>query len=190
MDFYFLSSNKRKIDILKNVIKDTKVTFSVIDNIFIPEIQSNNTDEIAKFSVEYCSKELNYPVVKNDLWFFIESLNWFPWPYIRNINDVLWLNNFLKLLKNINSKNAYIKTSIAFCKPWEKAIIFSSLVYWEIITDPIDKNLSIIDNIFIPYNEKNKEGLTLWEIKKKNFDLYLQMWWNAEQLFIDSMITK
>lgn len=82
-----------------------------------PEIQSHNVEEVSKYSAEYAAKKLNKPVIKSDVGYYIESLNGFPGPFLRYINDYLTSEEILKLMEEKTNRTIYLKECLTFATP-------------------------------------------------------------------------
>lgn len=73
----FVTGNTEKLNIAKAALKETEIQ---IENkkIKCPELQLDDTEEIAKYSAKYASDVLQADVVKLDSGLFIEALGGFP----------------------------------------------------------------------------------------------------------------
>lgn len=73
----FVTGNSEKLNIAKSALEGTGIQ---IENkkIKCPEIQLDDTEEIAKFSAKYASDKLKANIVKVDSGLFIEEFGGFP----------------------------------------------------------------------------------------------------------------
>lgn len=121
----FVSGNKEKIAIVKNIFKDSKIKieFEKIDS---PEIQSENIKEVAGFSAKWAADKLQKPVLKNDSFLEIEALNGFPSFSAKYAEKWLKADGFLKLMNSIKNRKAKYVDATAFCIPGGEPIVFIS----------------------------------------------------------------
>lgn len=73
----FVTGNKEKLNIARAVLKGTGIEI-INQKIKCPEIQLDDTEEIAKFSAKYASDKLKSNVIKVDSGLFIEAFDGFP----------------------------------------------------------------------------------------------------------------
>ncbi len=179
---YLLTESERKKSSFRKAIIWYDIDLQ-LQTIWLPEIQSEDTDEVAKFASKYGAEKLQLPVIKVDVWFFINALWWFPGPFVRYISDQVWTERFYEMLKNIDDRSAYLKTSVAYCEPGKEPVCFSSISKGEIVKDFVKWEWSLINSLFIPLHDKNINKLTLWDIKNTDFDLALEIWGDAEIQF-------
>lgn len=78
----FVTSNTEKLNIARVALEGTNVHV-INKKIYCPEIQSDDTEVIAKFSAKYASDKLKSSVIKVDSGLFIEALGGFPRPLFR-----------------------------------------------------------------------------------------------------------
>lgn len=78
----FVTGNKEKLNIAKAALKETGLEI-INKKIKCPEIQLDDTEEIAKFSAKYASDRLKSNVIKVDSGLFIEAFDGFPRPIFR-----------------------------------------------------------------------------------------------------------
>ncbi len=83
------------------------------------EIQSNDLEDIALYSLKEALKHIDDPdkwdiIFREDAGLFIESLNGFPGPYSSYVYKTIGLLGILKLLENISDRRAYFKSAIAY----------------------------------------------------------------------------
>lgn len=82
-----------------------------------PEIQSHNVEDVSKYSAIYAANKLNKPVIKSDVGYYIESLNGFPGPFLRYVNDYLTSEEILKLMENKENRTVLLKECLTFATP-------------------------------------------------------------------------
>lgn len=144
----------------------------MIDNIKLEtlEIQADDVTEVAKYSAKWAAEELKKPVLKNDSGMFIEALNGFPGAYMHYLDDTIKLEGFLRLMKGVENRNAYIKESLSYCEPGKEPIVFEGITKGRIAKRKAGKyGWGIIDHTFIPEGEEmtlgcfpDKKRWTFW----------------------------
>ncbi len=93
-----------------------------------PELQADFLEEIAKFGAEWAANKLNHEVIVDDSGLFIEALGGFPGPYSAYVFDKLGNRRILCLMEGETNRNAVFKCAIGYCRPNEKALVFSGEV--------------------------------------------------------------
>ena len=144
----FITGNMEKVNIAKAALKDAGV---VIENkkIKCPEIQSDDTEEIVKYSARYASNELKSNVIKTDSGLFIEALNGFPGPYSEYVERKLDAKEILNLMQDKTERKAYYKEVLAYCEYEGEITTFTTYTYGKISTEISGENGWNFDRIFI-----------------------------------------
>lgn len=93
-----------------------------------PELQDNDLENIAKYGAQWASNTLNSEVMVDDSGLFIEALGGFPGPYSAYVFDTLGNKRILKLMEDETNRSATFKCVIGYCRPGEKASVFSGEV--------------------------------------------------------------
>ena len=73
----FVKRKKKKLNIAREALKNTGINI-INKKIECLEIQSDDTEKIAKFSAKYASDKLKCNVVKVDSGLFLEAFDGFP----------------------------------------------------------------------------------------------------------------
>lgn len=102
----YVTKNKAKAESAKQFfdIHGIEINQIKMDTI---EIQSDNIEDIARFSAKYAYEKLNMPVLKNDTGFFVETLGGFPGAYSHFAEDKIGYEGLLKLLDGKENRKAY-----------------------------------------------------------------------------------
>ena len=101
----------------------------------IPEHRSDDVGEIARGKAEYAYERLRTPLIVDDTGFSIDALNGFPGPYAAYVLHSIGNTGILKLMKDVENRNAHFTTAIAFAD--EQGIHhFSGTIHGRIITVP------------------------------------------------------
>ena len=123
----YLTTNPNKVN-EANEFFSKKYGFNieiVNPNFEILEIQASTCKEVAAFSAEYAANKLKTAVLKSDTGLYIDALGGLPGPYNHYFDKQIGIEKFLELLKNEKNRKARIEHCFAFCKPGNKAIVFS-----------------------------------------------------------------
>ena len=165
---YLVTGNSGKVEVAKHALStyDIVVEQLAIDT---PEIQSSDTEEVAKYSVKYAAEKAGKPVIKGDFGMFIESLNGFPGPFVKYVNKWLKAEKFVQLYKDEENKRAHFIDALGYCEPGKKPLCFTTNTEWILIKTPRGENGNMVDSLFIPEGfdktiaELSKEeSLKLW----------------------------
>jgi len=143
----------------------------------IPEIRSDDVEVISRQKAQYAYDQLLTPLIVDDTSFFIDALKGFPGPYAAYVLDSIGNTGILKLMKDVENRNAHFTTVIAFAD--ENGIRhFSGTIYGRIITFPRGNGGFGYDPIFevdgqtlaeLPLEEKSRishRGLALTSFRE------------------------
>ena len=132
------------------------------------EVQSDNLETIAKTRVIDAVQKCNLQVIVEDAGLFIEALNGFPGPYAAYAYKTIGNRGVLKLMENMDKRNAYFKSVIAFYSPKQKEpICFHGIVEGKIIKEVRGKGGFGFDPIFMPFKGDGRVFAEM-EIDRKN----------------------
>ncbi len=121
------------------------------------EIQADNLLDIALFAAKSLPLT-DAPVIVEDAGLFIKSLNGFPGPYSSYIFRTIGVNGILKLLENIEDREAYFESVIALKLPSGDVKVFSSRVHGKIAYESRGERGFGFDPIFIPTGSNKTFG--------------------------------
>ncbi len=183
IELTYITGNKVKLASAKKLLEPygIKVIGKKID---CPEIQADTNEEIAKYSSKYASNILKASVLKNDTGLIIPSLNDFPGPYTKYIEDKLTEEGILKLMLEKENREAYFVECLAYTEYGKETVVFVSKTKGKIALEKSGENGWGYDHIFIP------EG---YDLPLANFDEETQdSMWSSEgyQLLADYLINK
>lgn len=122
------------------------------------EIQSNDVEEIAKYSAKQASQKLKCDVLKNDSGLFIEELKGFPGPYTHYADETISEDGILKLMEGKENRKAYFKEVLAYCEYGEEPVTFTSITPGTIDTKKSGTYGWSWDFIFIPEGSSKTLG--------------------------------
>ena len=148
-------------------------------NFEILEIQASTCKEVAAFSAEYAANKLKTAVLKSDTGLYIDALGGLPGPYNHYFDKQIGIEKFLELLKNEKNRKARIEHCFAFCKPGNKAIVFSGGGTGTIAYEARGKRGRWHDKFFIPDGETR----TLSELRDIDYEKEASYWGDAKDQF-------
>lgn len=127
----------------------------------IPELRSDDVEIISRQKAKYAYDQLHTPLIVDDTSFSIDALNGFPGPYAAYVLDSIGNNGILKLMKDVENRNAHFTTAIAFADEFGIRN-FSGTIHGRIITAPRGRRGFGYDPIF-DMNGRTLAELTLEE---------------------------
>ena len=177
----YLTTNPNKVN-EANEFFSKKYGFNieiVNPNFEILEIQASTCKEVAAFSAEYAANKLKTAVLKSDTGLYIDALGGLPGPYNHYFDKQIGTEKFLELLKNEKNRKARIEHCFAFCKPGNKAIVFSGGGTGTIAYEARGKRGRWHDKFFIPDGETR----TLSELRDIDYEKEASYWGDAKDQF-------
>ena len=177
----YLTTNPNKVN-EANEFFSKKYGFNieiVNPNFEILEIQASTCKEVAAFSAEYAANKLKTAVLKSDTGLCIDALGGLPGPYNHYFDKQIGIEKFLELLKNEKNRKARIEHCFAFCKPGNKAIVFSGGGTGTIAYEARGKRGRWHDKFFIPDGETR----TLSELRDIDYEKEASYWGDAKDQF-------
>ena len=82
-----------------------------------PEIQSEDVEEVSRYSALYAAKKLNKPVIKSDVGYYIETLRGFPGPLLRYANSMLTSKDILAMMDEKTDRTILLKECLTYAEP-------------------------------------------------------------------------
>ena len=151
------------------------------------EIQSDDLEEIAKFSAEQLAKEYKVRVLVEDAGLFIDELKGFPGPFSSYTYKTIGIKGILKLMENVSNRDAYFKSVVCYCSPSEPSAVFVSVVRGVISTVPRGSGGFGFDPIFIP--EGSKKTFAEMDVVEKNLYSHRAKSFNAfAQYYLEKIL--
>jgi XTP/dITP diphosphohydrolase len=163
---FFATSNVHKFYEAHFVLSEFRVAAAMI-RVKTVEIQDDNIENIAVASVLDAVKRCRLPIIVEDAGLFIKALNDFPGPYSSYVFKTLGTRGILKLMEDIDDRDACFNSVVAFCKPREKPITFHGKVEGKIVQEEKGNVGFGFDPIFIPLRGDGKTFAEM-EIQEKN----------------------
>jgi len=163
----FITGNAQKLKQAQEALVGYDIELSN-QKVETPEIQDTDCRKIAEFSAKYASNELQKAVVVSDAGYYIKSLNGFPGPFIKYINQWLTPKDILNLMKDKIDRSVSSPICVAYCEPGSDPVSFTSNDEGQ-ISFTVQGEGSTIDKLYIPdgYTKTiatlpENERLSLW----------------------------
>lgn len=152
MEINYVTTNSLKFEIAKKYFDKLAGSYTLVQHaIDTPEIQNESVVEIARQSAVWAAKEVGSPCIKKDVGFFIPSLNGFPGPFVKYVNEWLTQSDYLKFMDGKTDRSAYFEDALAIGYPDGTSKVFSIKKYGNIATveDAINTKWPA-NSLFIP----------------------------------------
>lgn len=146
---YFVTTNVHKFQEAQKVLAEYKLATAKL-RVEAVEIQDDSLENIAKFSALDAVKNCGLPIFVEDAGLFVEALGGFPGPYSAYVYRTIKPKGILKLMENIENRNAYFQSVIAFGSPKEEPICFCGKVNGKISFEEQGTLGFGYDPIFVP----------------------------------------
>ncbi|MBU3143871.1 non-canonical purine NTP pyrophosphatase [Clostridium sp. CF012] len=145
----YVTGNDVKFDVALKAFTNTGIVL-LQKKLDTPEIQSKSVQEVAMYSASWASKQLNQPVLVTDAGFFIETLNGFPGPFIKYVNEWFSSYDFINLMQGKTNRTIIIQDCLAYCRPGEEPVVFTGAYQGKLAKQPSEKCGTSIEQLFIP----------------------------------------
>ncbi len=145
----YATTNQLKLDMARYVLEP--MGFEVIGKKIndLEELQLNSIEEVAIDSSRRAYQILNCPVLKNDSGLVIPSLNGFPGPYSKYVEETITEEGILKLMEGKEDRKAYFLDALAYTENGKTTVFISKS--WGTIAKQKEGTYGYgYDNIFIP----------------------------------------
>jgi len=152
---FFVTGNIHKFNEARRVLAEYKVAVAML-KIEAVEIQDDNLESIAKASATDAVKKCGLPIFVEDAGLFIEALNGFPGPYSSYVYRTIGTKGILKLMENVDKRDAYFQSAVAFSSPEETPKCFQGKVKGKISMEESGRSGFGFDPIFEPSGGRKK----------------------------------
>ena len=175
MEITFVTGNKMKIKACREAFKNTNIEINNI-TMDIPEEQCDSVIDVAIEKAKYAYYKIKKPII-NDCGLIIPSLNGFPGPYTKYVEQTIKEDGILDLMLNKKNRETYYLDILVYIDDKEIKT-FECKTEGSISLKKEGTNGYGYDKIFIPKGEdrvmalmKNEEILKVW-INTTYNDLY------------------
>ncbi|HEU5122022.1 MAG TPA: non-canonical purine NTP pyrophosphatase [Candidatus Saccharimonadales bacterium] len=112
----YATTNDYKLSAANMALKDYGITLEKLGDgsLDVPEIQSDNQEEVAIDKAEKYFRLLRRPLVVMDFGFFVEGLGGFPGVYTKYSIDTIGAKGMSALVCNLDNRTAYTKRTVVF----------------------------------------------------------------------------
>jgi XTP/dITP diphosphohydrolase len=163
---FFVTSNVHKFNEARLILAEYKVSVAML-RVEAVEIQDDSLESIAKASAIDAVKKCGLPIFVEDAGIFIEALKGFPGPYSSYVYRTIGTKGILKLMENIDERDAYFQSVVAFSSPEEAPKCFQGKVKGKISMEERGSSGFGFDPIFEP-SGGNKETFAEITTTEKN----------------------
>ena len=146
---YFVTSNAHKFQEARNALLKYNISAAKL-KVEAVEIQDDNLENIAKYSVLDAIKNCGLPLFVEDAGLFVEALKGFPGPYSKYVFNTVGVQGILKLMEGITNRKAYFQSVICYASPTEQPTCFVGKVQGNILLDLKGSSGFGYDPIFVP----------------------------------------
>ena len=150
-ELYFVSSNTHKFEEVQRVLSNLGINITLFKTA-LEEIQSDSLSKIAARKVIDAYSQVQKPVIIEDDGLFIDPLGGFPGPYSSYVYDTIGNKGIMRLLENIELRDAKFVAIIAYFNGIDDVKLFESSIPGK-ISKEIEKGGWGYDPIFIPAGE-------------------------------------
>ena len=159
MNLTFTTTNEHKIRSAQSVLGKYGINVEGL-SLNIPEIQSDDPQEVIQDKVLRCFDKVKKPLIAMDSGLFIEGLGGFPGVYTKYVLDTIGIDGIIKLTKDLKSTKAFVQRMIGYTDGTNTKI-FSSRGYGEIIPEKRGSDGYNYDFIFyVPEKKKTLAEIT------------------------------
>lgn len=173
----YATGNALKIEIASSILADygVKVEAKKLD---LPEIQSVDGKEVCEFAAVHAAKLLNCTVVKTDVSYSIPSLNGFPGPFVKYINQWLSPNDICLLMQDKEDRSVVIVDFLTIANPNGEIQTFKSSTQATLTDTPDIKSIkgSTFDRLLIRQGYSLPQSMLTPEDLDKIFRRDVEVW--------------
>jgi len=165
---FFVTSNVHKFNEARRVLAEYKVAAAFLKMKAL-EIQDNNLESIAKVSAIDAVKKCSLPIIVEDTGLFIEALSGFPGPYSSYVHLTIRNRGILRLMENVEKRDAYFHSVVVFSSPAEPPKCFYGKVKGKISQEEQGSFGFGFDPIFKPLGGRGKTFAEMTITQKNKF---------------------
>ncbi|KPV64402.1 MAG: Non-canonical purine NTP pyrophosphatase [Candidatus Bathyarchaeota archaeon BA2] len=165
---FFVTCNIHKFNEARRVLAEYKVAVAML-KIKAVEIQDDKLESIAKAGATDAVKKCGLPVFVEDAGLFIEALNGFPGPYSSYVYRTIGTKGILKLMENVDKRDAYFQSAVAFSGPKETPKCFQGKAKGKISMEECGSSGFGFDPIFEPSGGHKRTFAEMTPIEKNEY---------------------
>jgi len=165
---FFVTSNIHKFNEARLILAEYKLATAML-KIEAVEIQDDSLESIAKASAMDALKKCGLPIFVEDAGLFIEALNGFPGPYSSYVYRTVGTKGILKLMGNIDKRDAYFQSAVAFSSLEEVPKCFRGRVKGRISMEERGSSGFGFDPIFEPSGGRKRTFAEMTTTEKNEY---------------------
>ena len=163
---FFVTGNIHKFDEARLILNEFCLS-TVMLSLETIEIQADKIEDVAIASALDAVRKCRLPIIVEDAGLFIEGLGGFPGPYSSYVFRTIGTEGILRLMSNVNKRNAFFESVVAFCSTeWKRPKCFDGKIRGKITEEIRGSQGFGFDPIFRP--EKSEKTLAEMSIDEKN----------------------
>lgn len=132
----FLTGNQDKINSAKQVFSKYPEIALTNQKIDLPEIQSMDVTEVAKYSAGFAAEKLNRAVIKLDCGYYVPALNDFPGPFVKYFQNAISMEDFLKLMDDKSDRKIIVRECLGYAAPGQETKVFTAEIEATLAKEP------------------------------------------------------
>ncbi len=113
---YLLTKNEGKLLAAKSVFKGSDIELVILNKEY-PEIQADNSLEIARTTALIAARENNKIVIREDHSLFINGLSGFPGPYVAHFERTMSAEKILEMMNKCEDRTGYFELAAVIAYP-------------------------------------------------------------------------
>ena len=153
---FLVTGNIHKFNEARLVLHEFGLSTAML-NVEAIEVQADRIEDVAKVSAVDAAKKCGVPVIVEDAGLFIKNLNGFPGPYSSYVFRTIGTKGILKLMNNLQRRNAWFESVVAFYDIKSKSLrSFQGKVEGKITEQPRGLEGFGFDPIFEPIQDRER----------------------------------
>ncbi len=163
---FFVTGNIHKFVEARRVLAKYNVATAML-RVKTAEIQDDSIEKVVKASAVDAVKKCGLPIIVEDAGLFIKALKGFPGPYSSYVYRTIGTRGILKLIENVERREAYFHSVVAFSSPSKLSKCFHGKVEGKICREERGSLGFGFDPIFSPSSQSRTFGEMTTEEKNK-----------------------
>ena len=149
---YLITSNPWKVASFSRILseKNLDIHIEMLNEEYPENKELWTTEWVVLDGARYCTDKFQKPVLVQDTWLFIDSLNGFPWVNTKFVLNKIWNEWLLKLMHWIEKRTCQRVFSLWFCQPAKEPVSFTGIVNGTIASSLRGNQWFGFDPLFIP----------------------------------------
>jgi XTP/dITP diphosphohydrolase len=111
---FLVTGNVHKFNEARLTLSEFGLSTAML-NVETIEIQADKVKDVAIASAFEAARKCRLPIIVEDAGLFVEALDGFPGPYSSYVFRTVGTDGILRLMSNMNKRNAFFESVVAFC---------------------------------------------------------------------------